>query len=101
MNPINIYDHKGAFFKVLQQTNLSQIGTMTIPAGQDGGPKETHSADQIFYVVEGEAEIDMAGTKHHLGGGSIITVPANTEHHVYNPGGNDLFVLTIYTPPQY
>ena len=50
-------DHRGEFFRVLQETARSQTAVMTVAPGQDAGPEETHAADQILYVIEGEAEV--------------------------------------------
>lgn len=101
MRPANIKQFKGTFFKILQQTPLSQVGVMTIKAGEDSGPEELHEGDQIVYVIEGEARVRIAKEEFHLTEGMIVTVPAKTDHHVYNPGRSDLFFLTIYTPPAY
>ena len=50
-------DHRGEFFRVLQETARSQTAVMTVAPGQNAGPEETHAADQILYVIEGEAEV--------------------------------------------
>jgi mannose-6-phosphate isomerase-like protein (cupin superfamily) len=36
---------RGRFFEVLQETERSQTGVMTIEPGQDAGPEETHAGD--------------------------------------------------------
>jgi mannose-6-phosphate isomerase-like protein (cupin superfamily) len=55
MEPVDIFAHKGGFFRVLQRTSRSQAAVMTIAPGGDAGPEEEHSGDQIIYIVEGEA----------------------------------------------
>lgn len=101
MNPIDIQQFKGHFFRILQQTPLSQIGVMTIKPQGDSGPEDIHEGDQIVYVIEGEAEVQVAEQKLQLKAGMIATVPAKTRHHIYNVGRSDLFFLTNYTPPAY
>jgi mannose-6-phosphate isomerase-like protein (cupin superfamily) len=93
--------HRGAFFRVLQQTARSQVAVMTIDAGADGGPAEEHDGDQIVYVIEGEALLRVGDTEHHVRSGTIVTIPARTLHHVRNPGSSPLFFLTVYAPPEY
>lgn len=57
-------DHRGHFFRVLQETARTQTAVMTVPPGRDAGPEETHAADQIVYVIEGEAEtVRRIGTR--------------------------------------
>jgi mannose-6-phosphate isomerase-like protein (cupin superfamily) len=93
--------HRGEYFRVLQETALSQTAVMTIPPGEDAGPAEEHAGDQILYVVEGEVIVRIAGREHRGGPGTLVTIPARTRHHVANPGSIPLFCITVYTPPAY
>lgn len=93
--------HRGEFFKVLQQTDRTQTAVMTITPGADAGPEERHDADQIVYVVEGEALVRLDGREHRAGPGALVTIPAGVPHHVRNPGAVPLFFVTMYAPPEY
>jgi mannose-6-phosphate isomerase-like protein (cupin superfamily) len=101
MDIVDISKHRGEFFRVLQQTKRSQTAVMTIAPGQDGGPAETHHADQIVYVIEGEAVIKVDEDERRTGPGGLVMIPAGTRHHVRNPGREPLFFLTVYAPPEY
>jgi mannose-6-phosphate isomerase-like protein (cupin superfamily) len=101
MDIVDVTAHRGQFFRVLQQTPRSQTAVMTIGPGEEAGPAETHHADQIVYVIEGEALITVAGEQRRTGPGSLVTIPAGAEHHVRNPGRGPLFFLTVYAPPEY
>jgi mannose-6-phosphate isomerase-like protein (cupin superfamily) len=94
-------DHRGVFFQVLQQTARSQTAVMTVAPGHDAGPEETHDADQILYVIEGEAELRIGEKRCVAGPGSLATIPAGTPHHVRSVGTTALFFLTVYAPPEY
>jgi mannose-6-phosphate isomerase-like protein (cupin superfamily) len=94
-------DHRGVFFRVLQETARTQTAVMTVPPGQDAGPEETHAADQIVYVIEGQAELRMGGETATAGAGTLVTIPAGTAHHVRSTGADPLFFLTVYAPPEY
>jgi len=93
--------HRGAFFRVLQQTARTQCAVMTIAPGADGGPAEEHAGDQIVYVIEGEAIMRVGSREHRAGAGTLITIPAGATHHVRNPGATPLFFVTVYAPPEY
>jgi mannose-6-phosphate isomerase-like protein (cupin superfamily) len=97
----SLASHRGAFFRVLQQTARSQVAVMTIAAGADGGSEESHGGDQIVYVIEGEAILRIGDSEHHAPSGALVTIPAGTRHHVRNPGSSPLFFLTLYAPPEY
>lgn len=92
---------KGDFFKILATTKRSQVGVMTIAPGGDSGPEEVHEADQIVYIVEGAAEVVVNGERGRLEAGELVTIPAGSQHHIYNKGKEPLFFLTIYAPPAY
>ncbi|HEY7651391.1 MAG TPA: cupin domain-containing protein [Methylomirabilota bacterium] len=98
---VNILRYRGQFFEILQQTVRTQTAVMTIAPGRDGGPEETHAADQIVYVIEGEAVVTIEGAEHHAEVGACALIPAGARHHVRNPGTQPLFFLTVYAPPAY
>jgi mannose-6-phosphate isomerase-like protein (cupin superfamily) len=98
---IRLTEHRGDFFRVLHETARSQTAVMTIPPGRDAGPEETHDADQIVYVIEGEAELRLGKECCVVGPGTVITIPAGTLHHVRSVGSVALFFLTVYAPPEY
>jgi mannose-6-phosphate isomerase-like protein (cupin superfamily) len=97
----SILAHRGEFFRVLQQTKRSQTAVMTIAPGQDAGPAGSHDADQIVYVIEGEADITVGDEARRTGPGGLVMIPAGARHHVRNPGREPLFFLTVYAPPEY
>jgi mannose-6-phosphate isomerase-like protein (cupin superfamily) len=101
MEPVDIFAHKGGFFRVLQGTSRSQAAVMTIAPGGDAGPEEEHRGDQIIYIVEGDALVRVLDQEHHAGPGTLLTIPARTRHYVKNPGTTPLFLLTVYAPPAY
>jgi mannose-6-phosphate isomerase-like protein (cupin superfamily) len=94
-------DHRGEFFRVLQETARSQTAVMTVAPGQDAGPEETHAADQIVYVLEGAAEVRIGAERLAAGPGTLLVIPAGALHHVRSVGTAPLFFLTVYAPPEY
>jgi mannose-6-phosphate isomerase-like protein (cupin superfamily) len=94
-------DHRGQFFRVLQETVRSQTAVMTVAPGQDAGPEETHAADQIVYVIEGEAAVRVGTEELTVEAGALVVIPAGTRHHVRSVGIAPLFFLTVYAPPEY
>lgn len=99
---------RGRFFAVLHETERSQTAVMTVPSGREASAPETHGADQMFYVVSGEAEIRVwengPSDKPREGiakAGTLIVVPAGVKHWVKSVGEEPLFFLTVYAPPEY
>jgi mannose-6-phosphate isomerase-like protein (cupin superfamily) len=101
MDVVDVFRHRGEFFRVLQETKRSQTAVMTIAPGADGGPEEQHGADQVIYVIEGQAVVRIGEREHTTGAGGLVVIPAGTRHHVRNPGREPLFIVTVYAPPEY
>jgi mannose-6-phosphate isomerase-like protein (cupin superfamily) len=98
---VDVFAHRGQFFRVLQETTRSQTAVMTVAPGADAGPPKVHDADQIVYVVEGEALVRLGDDARPAGPGALVLIPAGTRHHVRNPGTTPLFFVTVYAPPEY
>jgi mannose-6-phosphate isomerase-like protein (cupin superfamily) len=87
--------------KVLYTTEKSELTLMSVPVG-DEIPKETHKVvDQVFIIVEGQAEAVVDSHKVALSPESVLLVPAGTEHTIKNTGSSDLKLFTIYSPAQH
>ncbi len=59
-----------------------QTGNVTIFAfdEEQGLSEHTASFDALVYVLEGEAEISIAGKDSHLYGGNMVLIPAHEPH---------------------
>lgn len=101
MHTFDLTAHQGEFFKIIGQTDRSQIGVMTLSPGQDSGPEEKHPGDQVVYIISGQAEIEVEEERAQLSAGSACIIPAKTRHHIYNTSSAPLFLLSVYTPPAY
>jgi len=60
-------------------------GTITLFAFDEGQSLSEHTApfDAVAHVLEGEAEITIAGTPHTVWGGEMILMPAGQPHAVH------------------
>ncbi len=59
-----------------------KVGTLTLFAFGAGQGLSEHTApyDAVVQIVDGEADITIAGTVHHLVAGQMIIMPANQPH---------------------
>ncbi len=70
---------------VVSRTILKQEkGTVTLFAFDKGQALSEHTApfEALIQVLEGKAEVAIAGQLHHLQGGELIILPANQPHAV-------------------
>ena len=59
-------------------------GTVTAFAFDSGEGLSEHTAafEALVFVIDGEAEISIAGTPHRLGAGDLLRLPAREPHAV-------------------
>ncbi len=56
-----------------------------------------HDGFEAAYVIEGNVEIDLAGTITRVGSGDFHSYPSNVPHRLRSPGGRPARVLLIET----
>ena len=59
------------------------MGIYTLAAGAKDG-QSPHSQDEIYYVEEGIAKINILGKDYDVKKGSVIFVPAKAQHHFHS-----------------
>jgi quercetin dioxygenase-like cupin family protein len=57
----------------------------------------THSAEEILFVLEGEAEAVVGGERGRLSKEEMAVVPANAPHDLYNVGEGTLRVVGFFS----
>lgn len=62
--------------------------------------QQPHTEDEIYYVLEGEAEIQVGDQNHEVREGSIIFVEAHLEHRFHSIK-KDLKVLVFFSLAEY
>jgi len=71
----------------------------TIEPGE-GASRHAHPGiEQVCYVLDGEAEVEINGECARIGPGDCCFFPADTMHRLVDTGDRPLKVLVIYTPP--
>lgn len=83
------------FFKV---PDLS-LGLYVLPAGGTD-PQSPHTEAEVYYVVSGRAQINVAGEDRAVQAGSIVYVAKNVEHRFHSIT-EELQVLVFFAPAEY
>jgi quercetin dioxygenase-like cupin family protein len=69
-----------------------------VPAGKSETRHRHASARQFFYVLRGEATLEIDGNVHVLDAGEGIHVPAGAAHQLRNAGPVDVRFLVVSSP---
>jgi quercetin dioxygenase-like cupin family protein len=60
-------------------------------------PPHTLSADKVFYLADGELDVELDGTVHPLRTGDVARVPAGTVHRYRNVSDAPARLLVLVT----
>ncbi len=74
-----------------------QVGTLTLFAFDDGQGLSEHTApyDAFVQIVDGHADITIAGADHRVAAGQMIIMPANVPHALRAVGRFKMLLVMI------
>ena len=74
-----------------------ELGTVTLFAFDKGQGLSEHSApfDAMVQIIDGEAEITLAGEPHTVKKGEMLIMPANVPHTLQAVNGPYKMILTM------
>ena len=85
------------YLEFLQASTLS-MGLYELAAG-DTDPQQPHTEDEVYYVVNGRAMIQVAGEDRPVQAGTVVFVEAGVDHRFHSIE-EDLTVLVVFAPPR-
>ncbi|OGK62063.1 hypothetical protein A2334_04320 [Candidatus Roizmanbacteria bacterium RIFOXYB2_FULL_38_10] len=94
--------HKNIHKKVQNESLLTPpltiqtgSGFVLLHKGEEVGEHTTENREEVIYIIEGEAMIEMEGEKEYLEAGSIAYIPPNKKHNVKNEADEDLKYMYV------
>jgi mannose-6-phosphate isomerase-like protein (cupin superfamily) len=72
-----------------------------MPAGTAEARHFHHRAQQFFYVLAGEAVMEINGQRMILTAGEGVWIPAGTSHQIRNGSADDVHFLVVSQPPSH
>jgi len=85
------------FLEFLRRDSMS-AGIYVLDAGAED-PQQPHSEDEIYYVIEGQAVLEVDGDQRPVKPGSIVFVAAGVAHRFHSIASK-LSALVIFAPPE-
>ena len=82
---------------LLQGDDLSVIEERMLPATAEVRHRHARSR-QFFYVLEGEALLELDGVTHRLGACQGLHVPPGAAHQIRNESAADVRFLVVSSP---
>jgi mannose-6-phosphate isomerase-like protein (cupin superfamily) len=87
-------ESEGGYFLDFLKVRDLEAGIIVLHAGEND-TQEPHSADELYYVIEGSGFIELGKGRQPVKRGSIIFVPAKMHHRFYG-NKQDLVVLYVF-----
>lgn len=85
---------KDEYFSEFLRTKSLDAGIIRLLEGQLDS-QSVHPIDELYYVIEGEGLISINRKNHRINKGSLVFVPANTEHRFHGNKG-ELIILYVF-----
>lgn len=87
------------FRKVIHTTLNQQLVVMKLNAGEDIGMEIHPTTDQFIRIEQGIGYSILNGIRNELVSGSVVMIPAGTEHNIV--AITEMKLYTIYSPPNH
>lgn len=87
-------EKEGGYFLDFLKVRDLEAGIIVLHPGKKD-TQEPHSADELYYVIEGSGFIELCKNRRPVKKGSIVFVPARMHHRFYG-NKEDLIVLYMF-----
>lgn len=91
-------EDSGRRYREFLRVPMMSAGMYMLPAGAID-TQSPHNEDELYYVVGGHAQVTVGGEERTVSVGSLIFVPAKTEHRFHDIL-EDLSVLVLFAPAE-
>lgn len=95
--------HFNAFSKMLirpenADTSIVDFRVSSYPPSGYVAPHIHNIQEQIYYILQGEALVDLEGVETIVGPWTVIHIPPGVSHAIYNTGMIDLQLVVVTLP---
>jgi mannose-6-phosphate isomerase-like protein (cupin superfamily) len=94
-NILSTLDNDDYFLDFLNTRSL-EAGIVRLRVDQND-TQTSHPIDELYYVIEGEGYLRINGKNHRVRKGTIVFVPAYTDHKFH---GNQADLIVLYIFPK-
>lgn len=85
------------YLEFLRQPSMS-LGLYVLPVGGTD-PQQPHAEDEVYYILHGRAQLNVAGEDRPVQPGSLVFVGKQIPHHFHSIR-KELHVLVFFAPAE-
>ncbi|MEO7003639.1 MAG: cupin domain-containing protein [Ktedonobacterales bacterium] len=94
-----IHAQAGKLYHEFLRVPTMSAGLYRLAAGASD-PQLPHSEDELYYIISGQASIQVGETDTPVAAGSLVFVAAHVEHRFHDIS-EELSVLVFFAPAEY
>ena len=98
-NVIAAKEQVGQLYHEFLRVPTMSVGLYQLAAGASD-TQEPHTEDEVYYIIQGQAQIQVGKEHMPVKTGSIVFVAANVEHR-FHTISEDLTILVFFAPAEY
>ena len=88
---------EGPYLEFLRRRGMS-VGLYTLAAGGEDH-QHPHAADEMYFVLRGQAKLRVGDQEHAVRPGSVVSVDHGEDHNFFDIT-EDLHLLVVFAPPE-
>ncbi len=95
-------NYQGVFIRPLVDAQANPLATFShvrIAPGSEITPHVHASSAETFFITAGRALCTLGDSTTEFQAGSLGFAPAGTKHGLKNIGDEDVYLVTVFTPP--
>jgi mannose-6-phosphate isomerase-like protein (cupin superfamily) len=74
------------------------LAEVVLPPGKESLPHYHPEVEEVYYLLQGEAEMEVDGQVEMVGPGDVVVIPPRSVHHIRNPGDQEVILLVTCAP---
>ncbi len=91
-------DHRPwGFYEILSDEKDHKVKRITVYSHQRLSLQRHQKRAEHWYVIQGDAVVDLDDREIHLQAGEAVDIPKNSWHRVRNPGENNMVFIEVQT----
>jgi mannose-6-phosphate isomerase-like protein (cupin superfamily) len=87
----------GSTIRELHHTHEQSLAEATVPAGEATQRHHHRMSEEIYFLLEGEGEMEVDGERRYVGAGDAVLIPAGAWHEI--TATTELRFLCCCAPP--
>lgn len=74
------------------------LAEVVLPPGKGSLPHYHPEVEEVYYLLWGEAEMEVDGQVERVGPGDVVVIPSKSVHHIRNLGDTEVILLVSCAP---